>query len=198
VEKASGQSYEQYVQETIFKPLGLTDSGYDHLETILPHRAAGYFRNGTTWVNSAYIDMSSPYGAGGLYSTVEDSFRWYQCWRERKILSASSWKAMTTAGEWNYGFGMWISEHFRQSTQKVFEHGGHVSGFATSMKWFPQADLFIAVFANCDSACTGEVAENLAAITFGMPVTPSNKATNMQAMPAVTNKPLVTAAAPGS
>ncbi len=171
VERASGQSYEQYVEEALFKPVGMTNSGYDHHETILAHRAAGYSRKGDTWVNSAYIDMSIPYAAGGLYSTVEDFFLWYQCWRERRILSASSWTAMTTAGEWNYGFGIWISEHFRRTKQKVFEHGGHVSGFATSMKYFPEADLFIAVFANCDSACTGEVAENLAAIAFDMPVT---------------------------
>ncbi len=171
VEKASGESYERYVAETIFKPLGMEGSGYDHFENVLPHRAAGYSRRGDTWVNSAYIDMSIPYGAGGLYSTVEDFFRWYQCWRERKILSASSWVAMTTASEWNYGFGTWISEHFRRTTQKVFEHGGHVSGFATSMKWLPDADLFVVALANWDSAHTGEVAENLAAIMLDMPVT---------------------------
>jgi CubicO group peptidase (beta-lactamase class C family) len=53
VEKAAGQSYEQFVEEIIFKPLGMEGSGYDHFETILPHRAAGYSRKGDTWVNSA-------------------------------------------------------------------------------------------------------------------------------------------------
>jgi D-alanyl-D-alanine carboxypeptidase len=170
VERASGRAYEEYVEETIFRPLGMEASGYDHSETILPHRASGYSRRGDTWVNAPYIDMSIPYAAGGLYSTVEDFFRWYQCWRERKILSPSSWETMTTAGEWNYGVGMWISKHFRRTRRTVFEHGGHVSGFATSMKWFPQDDLFVAVFANWDSARTGDVAENLAALMFDMPV----------------------------
>ena len=65
---------------------------------------------------------------------------------------------------------MSVSEHFRQTTQKVFEHGSGMNGFAASMKWFPDADLFVAVFANSDSARTGEVAENLAAIMFDLPV----------------------------
>jgi CubicO group peptidase (beta-lactamase class C family) len=171
VEKASGERYEQYVKEAIFIPLGMEDSGYDHFETILPHRATGYSRSGDTWVNSAYIDMTVPHGAGALYSTVQDFFRWYQCWREQKILSVLSWRAMTTPEKGNYGFGISVSEHFKQTTQKVFEHGGGINGFATSMKWFPDADLFVAAFANSDSARAGEVAENLAAIMFDMPVT---------------------------
>jgi CubicO group peptidase (beta-lactamase class C family) len=171
VERASGESYEQYVKGAIFKPLGMEDSGYDRFETILPHRAAGYSRKSDAWVNSAYVDMTIPHGAGALYSTVQDFFRWYQCWRERKILSPASWTAMTTPGKWNYGFGMSVSEHFRKTTQKVFEHGGGINGFATSMKWFPDADLFVAAFANSDSARPGEVAENLAAIMFDLPVT---------------------------
>jgi hypothetical protein len=76
---------------------------------------------------------------------------------------------MTTPEKGNYGFGMGVSEHFRQTTQKVFEHGGGINGFTTSMKWFPDADLFVAAFANSDSARTGEVAENLAAIMFDLP-----------------------------
>jgi CubicO group peptidase (beta-lactamase class C family) len=87
VEKASGKSFEDYAAEVIFRPLGMTDSGYDHFERILPHRATGYFTDGDRWMNSAYIDMSAPHAAGALYSTVEDFFRWYQCWRERKVES---------------------------------------------------------------------------------------------------------------
>ena len=168
VEKVSGKSYEQCVQEVIFKPLGMKDSGYDHFERILPHRATGYTRHDDAWSNSAYIDMTVPNGAGGLYSTVEDFFLWYQCWRERKILSASSWEAMTTPGKANYGFGISISEAFGN---KMLEHTGGINGFATDMKWFPDADLFIAAFANSDSAHPAVVANFLAAIMFEQPVT---------------------------
>ncbi len=78
---------------------------------------------------------------------------------------------MKTPAKGNYGFGIGVSEHFRQTARKVFEHGGGINGFATSMKWFPEADLFVAAFGNADSARAGEVADNLAAMMFDLPVT---------------------------
>jgi len=42
IEKISGQSYEKFVQENIFTPLGMKDSGYDSNSAIILHRAAGY------------------------------------------------------------------------------------------------------------------------------------------------------------
>ena len=172
VEKAAGTSYEQYVQKVIFKPLGMKDSGYDHFERILPHRATGYTREGGTWQNSDYIDMTVPGGAGALYSTVEDFFLWYQCWRERKILSAPSWEAMTMPGKENYGFGIGVSEGFGH---KMLQHSGGINGFVTDMRWFPEADLFIAVFANSDSAHPAVVANFLAAIMLDQSVTLSKE-----------------------
>ena len=174
LERVAGTNYEQYVTDTIFKPLGMEQSGYDHFETILPERAAGYSRSGSNWINAPYIDMSIPHAAGALYSSAEDFFRWYQCWRERKILSAASWKAMTTPGQGNYGFGIFVSEHFAGTPRKVLEHGGGINGFATSMKWFPDTDVFVAVFANLDSARPGLIAETLAKILFNMPVKPES------------------------
>ena len=42
IEKVSGESYEKFVQENIFGPLGMKDSGYDSNSAIIPRRAAGY------------------------------------------------------------------------------------------------------------------------------------------------------------
>ena len=50
----------------------MSDTGYDHAETILPHRASGYVRKGDGVENAAYLDMSQPYAAGSLYSTALD------------------------------------------------------------------------------------------------------------------------------
>src|SRR6478672_6023265 len=76
IEKVTGKSYEQNLREKIFDPLGMTDSGYDHSETILPKRATGYGKMPTGFVNSAYMDMSIPYAAGSLYSTARDLYKW--------------------------------------------------------------------------------------------------------------------------
>lgn len=170
VQKSSGMRYEDYLDATVFKPLGMINSGYDHFERILPHRATGYSHNGTGWKNAAYVDTSVPFAAGALYSTVEDFFLWYQCWREQNILSESSWKAMTTPStntRRSGGFGIFVLEQFGY---KVFEHGGLVNGFRSFMSWCPDADLFICAFGNTDSARSDAVVKNLAAIVFGKPI----------------------------
>ncbi len=167
VAKAAGRSYEQFLEQYIFNPLGMKNSGCDHFETILPHRAAGYSRDGDAWVNSAYTDTTFPQGDGALYSTVEDFFRWYQCWREHKLVSPDSWKAMITPAKEYYGFGIVAVEQFGQ---QELAHDGRCNGFTSSMRWFPSADIFVAVFANSDSAHSGEVADNLAALLLDKPL----------------------------
>jgi CubicO group peptidase (beta-lactamase class C family) len=169
VEKASGQTYEQFMQQSVFKPLGMNDSGCDRFETILPHRATGYTcpPDGDTWVNSAYIDRTFPQGDGTLYSTVEDFFCWYQCWREQKLISAESWKAMSTPAKEHYGFGIVVAENF---DQKELAHDGRDPGFVSAMAWFPSSDIFVAAFANSDSANSGQVARNLVALLLDKPL----------------------------
>jgi len=180
VEKASGQSYEQFLQQFVFRPLGMKDSGCDHFETVLPHRATGYTPDGATWVNSAYVDLTIPHGDGALYSTVEDFFRWYQCWREQKLVSADSWKAMTTPVKENYGFGIAVVEQFGQ---KELAHDGRVNGFVASMRWLPSSDIFVAAFANSDAAHSGDVADNLVALLLDQPLRRPTDATSSKLTP---------------
>jgi len=78
IENVTGETYEKMLQERIFKPLGMKNSGYDHHDTIIPNRATGYDRTFDGYANSPYLDMSLPYAAGSLYSTVEDLFIWDQ------------------------------------------------------------------------------------------------------------------------
>jgi CubicO group peptidase (beta-lactamase class C family) len=167
IARAAGRSYEQFLEQFIFQPLGMQDSGCDHFAAILPHRAAGYARDGDAWVNAAYTDTTFPQGDGALYSTVEDFFRWYQCWREHKLVSADSWKAMTTPVKEQYGFGIAVVKQFGL---EELAHDGRCLGFTSSMRWFPAADVFVAVFANADSVDAGAVADNLAALLLDQPL----------------------------
>ena len=75
------------LQEKIFTPLKMNNSGYDHHGEIMKNRAAGYEKNGNQFVNANYLDMSLPYAAGSLYSTVEDLYLWDQALYQHKILS---------------------------------------------------------------------------------------------------------------
>ena len=86
VEKIAGKSYEQMLQDEIFSPLNMKNTGYDNHEDILKNRATGYEKQGGGYVNSSYLDMSIPYAAGSIYSTVEDLYKWDQALYTTSIL----------------------------------------------------------------------------------------------------------------
>ena len=54
IEKITGQRYRDFVEENIFKPLRMKDSGYDSNTAIIPHRAAGYSPGPNGPVNAGY------------------------------------------------------------------------------------------------------------------------------------------------
>jgi CubicO group peptidase (beta-lactamase class C family) len=72
IEKISGQDYATFVQQNIFTPLDMKDSGYDSNSAIIPRRASGYATGHDGLVNAGFVHMSVPFAAGGLYSTTED------------------------------------------------------------------------------------------------------------------------------
>jgi CubicO group peptidase (beta-lactamase class C family) len=134
IEKVTEKSYETVLSERIFKPLGMTNSGYDHHSTLIQKRASGYQKTSDGFVNAPYLDMSIPYAAGSIYSTVEDLYKWNQALYGGNILSANSKKLMFTPGLGNYGYGIRIFDQPIGKTDKntkIIGHGGAISGFSS-------------------------------------------------------------------
>ena len=165
VERASGKTYESFLRENIFVPLGMTNTGYDRADQIVKRRARGYASgpDGSV-VNASYLDMSIPFAAGGLYSTVGDLYLWDQALYGEKLLKKASLDAMFTAVRNGYGYGYGVNKLFGRSHAG---HGGGIEGFATSIHRFPDDRVTVIVLSNNESARSGPVARDLAAITFG-------------------------------
>ena len=164
IEKVSGKSYETFLQESIFDPLNMHDSGYDRPSKVLARRAAGYDRQGDTLANTQYLDMNQPYAAGSLYSTVGDLFKWDRALKDGKLLSQQSLVAMFQPFKNNYAYG-WIVED--QNGRVRIGHGGGINGFATDFQRFPEENVCVVVLCNVVPADPGKVAGDLAAIAFG-------------------------------
>ena len=164
IEKISGQSYSQFVQENIFNPVGMKDSGYDSNSTIIAHRASGYASSDKGLVNAGYIDMSIPLSAGALYSTTEDLLRWEQGLLGGKLLSAVSLQKMTTPFKNDYAFGLGVRD---VNGHKLIEHGGGIEGFNTDLAYYPDDKLTVVVLANQNTGATGDIATKLAALAHG-------------------------------
>ena len=164
VEKVSGEKYADYLQKHIFGPLDMQSTGYDDTRSILKNRASGYQPGPGGLVNSDYIDMSLPYAAGSLYSTVRDLYRWDRALYTEKVLKQSSKEKMFTPYKHDYGYGLML-QPIANHTQ--IGHGGGIFGFATYIARFPKDDTFVVVLSNAVNANPQAVATALAATMFG-------------------------------
>ncbi|MEK6323672.1 MAG: serine hydrolase [Acidobacteriota bacterium] len=166
IEKASGESYESFLQKNIFEPFKLTNTGYDHHDTILKKRATGYSLAKDKMVNSVYLDMTQPYSAGSLFSTVEDMFSWNEALYSGNLLSAKSREVMMTPVKNDYGYGIGVQT---KAGRKMISHGGGINGFSTYIARFPDEKVTVVVLRNADygSPGPGPISQALAAIVFG-------------------------------
>jgi CubicO group peptidase (beta-lactamase class C family) len=164
IEKISQQSYSEFVQENIFTPLGMKDSGYDSNSAIILHRASGYTPSAKGTIHAGYIDMSIPFSAGSLYSTTEDLLRWEQGLMGGKLLSAASLAKMTTPFKNDYAFGLAVHA---VNGHKVIEHGGGIEGFNTEIAYYPEDKLTVVVLANLNGGVPETIAKALAQVAHG-------------------------------
>lgn len=132
IEQVTGKSYARVLQERIFDPVGMKDTGYDDDAPLIRKRAAGYQKTANGYENAPYLDMLLPYAAGSIYSTVEDLYKWDQALYDNKILSEASKKLMFTPGLSNYGYGFNITDMPIGKTEqktKITAHSGGINGF---------------------------------------------------------------------
>jgi CubicO group peptidase (beta-lactamase class C family) len=168
IEKITGESYERFVRDNIFTPLGMKDSGYDSNSAVIPHRASGYMRGKNGFENAGFINMTVPQGAGALYSTTEDLLKWEQGLFGGKVLQAPSLAKMTTPFKDNYAFGLQIES---AGGHRVIEHGGGIEGFNTELAYYPDDKLTVAVLANLNGPAAGDIARKLGAVAHGERIT---------------------------
>lgn len=164
VEKVSGQSYEEFVRENIFKPLGMKDSGLLSFVTVIPRRATGYWPGNNGIENADRPDPRHGFSAGSLYSSTEDLFRWEEGLFGGRLLSPASLRKMTTSFKSDYGCGLYIR---RVNGRLIVEHDGNNIGFNAVMAYYPEEKLAIIVLANLNGTVTGEMTKALAAVAHG-------------------------------
>ena len=169
IEKVTGQSYEAQLHKAILDPLGMKDTGFDHYTKVLRHRAEGYQDSGGKLTRAPFLDMSLPYAAGSLYSTVDDLLKWDQALYGTQILRDDSKLKMWTANKSDYGYGWAIVKRYGE---QAVEHGGGINGFNTMIIRIPEKKLVSVVLANVNTPSTGEIAAGLLGMALGKDVEP--------------------------
>ncbi len=173
IEQVTGKKYEDVLQERIFTPLAMTDTGYDRPEKVIRNRASGYERalDGELQ-NAAFLDMDLPYAAGSLYSTVEDLLKWDQALYTERLLPEPLKQKMWTPVLQSYGYG-WIITEPKPGEAREFAiwHNGGINGFTSQFIRHPKSKLTVIVLGNYP-APTGPVASAIETILHDGAVTP--------------------------
>ena len=199
IEKVSGKNYETVLSERILKPLGMTNTGYDHHATILEKRASGYQKAREGFINAPYLDMSLPYSAGSIYSTVDDLYKWEQALHEGTVLKPESRNLMFTPGLSNYGYGVGIDDRALGKTDqkiKVISHSGGINGFNSLMTRAVDKRQTVIILDNVGfGQYQGKITDSIIALLNGLPADPPKRSIAEALLKIAVDKDAVTAIA---
>lgn len=168
IHKVSGKFYGDFLQERIFRPLGMTTARIINEADIVSNRAAGYQLVKGEVKNHEWVSPSLNTTAdGALYLTALDMMKWDAELSSDKLLKQTSLEQMWTPIKLNdgkthpYGFG-WALRSV--NGHRVIEHGGAWQGFKCHIARFPANKLTVIVFANLIQTNQAKLANGVAAI----------------------------------
>jgi CubicO group peptidase (beta-lactamase class C family) len=168
----SDQSYADFLEQNIFVPLGMRNTGYDTNDPPISSHATGYLSPG---VKPVRFDMSEVYAAGALYSTIEDLYLWDRAVLSGRLVTNASLRAMTTAQvpcppggcalatDRGYGFGWFVAD---QSGHSYVYHWGHIDGFKSSNGFYAQEQICVVVLNNLETSDVFGISTQLGALAL--------------------------------
>jgi CubicO group peptidase (beta-lactamase class C family) len=166
--KVTGKFYGDFLQERVFKPLGMTTARIINEADIIPNRAAGYRLVRGELKNQNWVSPSINTTAdGSLYLSALDMVKWDDALSNGKLLSKSSYGQMWTpvrvadGKEQFYGFGWGLS---RLNGKRVIAHSGAWQGFRSIIARYPENRLTVIVFANSSNANPDSLTSRIAAM----------------------------------
>ena len=169
VERVSKQKFPAFVEERLFKPLGMKNSSWrDDYQRIVPGRAQAYARsnNGPWRLNMPFLNV---YGNGGMLTTVGDWMIW-NAMLDSRSLGAPLVDALETRGVLNdgrkiaYALGLEVGTY---KGLKDISHGGATAGYQTFLARYPDNKVSIGVMCNGTSPGAGEIAADITDEIFG-------------------------------
>ena len=143
IEKATGQSYEEYVSENIFLPANMSNSYYGDERKIVKNKAYGYDTDEEgKLLKAEYLDHTWPYSAGSLCSTIEDLLKWnHTLHTTETILNRELYAELISPSELmdgtrlRYAKGLLVDKY---NGTDVISHGGGINGFLSDSRYFPE------------------------------------------------------------
>jgi CubicO group peptidase (beta-lactamase class C family) len=178
VEKVSGKSFGQFLQERIFTPLKMKNTlAYEKGKNEVSHRAYGHNKNDGAWRETDQGPTSAVLGDGGIYSSLDDLAKWDRALRGDTLFSEAEMRPALTPAQptegpakfpdgptVSYGFGWFVDPY---QGHKRMSHDGSTIGFRTTIQRFPDDKLTIIVLANRTDINPEELALKVADLYLG-------------------------------
>ena len=170
IQRVTGVPWAAFIQQRIFRPLGMTSTRLMSEEDIIPNRCAGYRLIAGKLQNQEWIPNSlNATPDGGHYSTVLDLAKWDAALYGESLLRKASLEQMWAPAKLNsgelypYGFGWEIAD---ANGHRVVYHTGGNQGFYVSISRYRDDRLTIVVMNNLDeiAADTLRIARSVAAV----------------------------------
>ena len=151
VQRVTGQTFRQWTDENIFKPLKMDHTFFldDHTK-VIPDRAIGYYRGNDGQRHRSGNNLMA-LGSSSLYSTTTDLARWVMNLDRPKprmkevVQQMFEVSDLNDGGKNNYAFGLVMGE-FRGT--KSISHSGGWASFRTFLVYFPEHRLSVVVLNN--------------------------------------------------
>jgi D-alanyl-D-alanine carboxypeptidase len=170
VEKVGGKPFAVALHDDIAAPLGLKTMAA--CGDARPGDAKGHALNDGKLTPPPGMHHSQLLGAGGVCTTAADLVRWRHALHGGRVLSASSYTAMTTpkgpAVTGNYGFGLY-ARPAPWGDMAIVNGGQALSGHTAELHWYPGHSLAVALLYNVAPRVPG-VADLVPRIVLGVPV----------------------------
>jgi CubicO group peptidase (beta-lactamase class C family) len=167
VEAVSSMSFAEFLRAKIFLPLGMGGTlAYEEGKSTVPHRALGYSKSGSAFVQTDQSLTSAVLGDGGIYSSVLDLFKWDQALYTERLVSRpmlrQAFTAQSSGSDFSgsgYGFGWYVE---RRDREERIWHYGSTCGFSTSFHRIPQRKASVIILANRSEAGLETIARKIA------------------------------------
>jgi D-alanyl-D-alanine carboxypeptidase len=180
VERVTGQSFPDYVQQNIFTPAGVKSTTYCDDFTLVHGLSHAYRRFGDSYVPANENGMA--YNSDLRFcSTVGDLLRLWRAIKEKNLVSPGTFKLMTTAEgaatqmsaqdpKAQYGFAMILNHE--EDHRRIGQHGS-LLGYSGSLYDFPEDQLTIVVLTNTEGQNAYAITRALARAVLGLPPLPA-------------------------
>lgn len=173
IEKVSGMSFEDYLQQHLFERAGMKNTGFvNRKRWRAPVMSVGYepAAVGSGSVSRAEAAKPSKWddkGAGGVLTTADDLYKWHRALEGARLLPAAAKKKLYTPFLSDYAYG-WEVKKTKQGTPAI-QHGGDVPGFQSWLAQFPEEELVVVMLVNNRMRWRGLLTNTLVSAALGQP-----------------------------